>query len=47
MTFYAADSALDQWSVSTMVTSNLPVICERSMYGNNRARGTDSIGVGE
>lgn len=33
------------WNVSTMVTSNEPVIAERAMYGNGRAWGHDSIGV--
>jgi len=45
MTFNVADSAPGQWSVSTQVTSDKPVIAERSMYGNNRAWGTDSIGA--
>ncbi|MBU4179548.1 MAG: hypothetical protein KJ625_06375, partial [Actinobacteria bacterium] len=44
-TFYAADTVPEQWSVSTMVTSDAPVIAERSMYGNNRTWGHDSIGV--
>ncbi|MBU4403374.1 MAG: hypothetical protein KJ907_11660, partial [Actinobacteria bacterium] len=46
-TFYAADTVPEQWSVSTMVTSDAPVIAERSMYGNNRTWGHDSIGVME
>jgi len=36
-----------RWSVSTKVTSDEPVIAERSMYGNNRKWATESIGVGQ
>ncbi len=32
-------------SVSTKVTSNVPVICERAVYWNNRQGGHDSIGA--
>jgi len=46
-TLYAADTVPSDWSVSTKVTSDIPVIAERSMYGNNRSWGTDSIGVTE
>ena len=35
----------DTWSVSTMVSSNKPVIAERAMYWENRQGGHDSIGV--
>lgn len=35
----------NQWSVSTKVTADSPVIAERSMYWNNRQVGHDSIGV--
>ena len=45
MTFYVADSVADCWDVSTMVTSDEPVIAERSMYGNGRTWGHDSIGT--
>ncbi|MHB8896222.1 MAG: DUF5719 family protein [Candidatus Geothermincolia bacterium] len=44
-TFFVADTVPSQWSVSTKVTSDKPVIAERAMYGNNRSWGTDSIGV--
>ncbi len=44
-TFFAADSVPDQWSVSTQVTSDRPVIAERSVYGNARAWAHDSIGA--
>jgi hypothetical protein len=44
-TFNVADYVPNTWSVSTQVTSAQPVIAERSMYGNNRQWGTDSIGA--
>lgn len=44
-TIYAADVVPGTWDVSAKVTSDQPVIVERSMYGNNKAWGTDSIGV--
>ncbi|MBN1289032.1 MAG: C39 family peptidase [Actinobacteria bacterium] len=47
MTFFVGDTVADTWSVSTKVESDLPVIAERSMYGNNRTWGHDSIGVTE
>lgn len=31
--------------VSTALTSSQPIVCERSVYWNNRIEGTDSIGV--
>ncbi|PKQ28788.1 MAG: hypothetical protein CVT63_01035 [Candidatus Anoxymicrobium japonicum] len=34
-----------EWSVSTKVTANHPVICERSVYWGNRTGGTNSIGA--
>jgi hypothetical protein len=40
-----ADSVKDEWSVSTKVTADNPVIAERSVYWNNRIEGHDSIGV--
>jgi hypothetical protein len=40
-----ADAAPGQWSVSTMVTSDEPVVAERAMYGNNRQWAHDSIGA--
>ncbi len=45
MTFNVADSVPDEWSVSTVVSSNRPVIAERSMYGNGRTWGHDSVGA--
>ncbi len=48
-TFFVADTVPNQWSVSTMVTSDNPVIAERAVYGSTasgtRTWGTDSIGV--
>ena len=45
MTFNVADTVAGQWSVSTQVSANKPVIAERSMYGNNRQWGHDSVGA--
>ncbi len=45
LSFNVAASVADAWSVSTEVTSDLPVVAERSMYGPGRAWGTDSIGA--
>ncbi|MHB8895555.1 MAG: DUF5719 family protein, partial [Candidatus Geothermincolia bacterium] len=44
-TVNVADAVPGEWSVSTVVSSDQPVIAERSMYGGNRNWGTDSIGV--
>jgi len=44
-TFNVADAVPGEWSVSTMVTSNVPVVAERSMYWGNRKGGHDSVGV--
>ncbi|MHB8894006.1 MAG: DUF5719 family protein [Candidatus Geothermincolia bacterium] len=44
-TFNVADTVPNDWSVSTKVTSNAPVIAERAVYGNNRTWGHDSVGV--
>ena len=43
-TFFVADTVPNQWSVSTTVTSDKPVIAERSMYGDGRTWGHDSLG---
>jgi len=40
-----ADTISDEWSVSTEVTSDVPVVCERSVYWGERIGGHDSIGV--
>jgi hypothetical protein len=40
-----SDYVPNTWSVSTQVTAQQPVVAERSMYGNNRTWGTDSIGA--
>ncbi|MBK5093972.1 MAG: peptidase S8, partial [Actinobacteria bacterium] len=40
-----ADTVKDEWSVSTRVTANNPVVVERSCYWNNRKGGHESIGV--
>jgi Papain family cysteine protease/IPT/TIG domain/Family of unknown function (DUF5719) len=44
-TFNVADTVPGQWEVSTRVTADRPVFAERAMYGNNRAWGSESIGV--
>jgi len=36
---------LTDWDVSTLVTSDRPVVAERAMYGGNRAWAHDSVGV--
>jgi len=46
-TVNVADNLPNQWSVSTLVTSDAPVIAERAMYGNHRQWAHDSIGVSE
>jgi uncharacterized membrane protein len=45
MTFNVADSVPGEWSVSTQVSANKPVIAERAVYGNNRTWGHDSVGA--
>ena len=44
-TLNAAASVGQTWDVSTKVASDQPVVAERSMYGNSRTWGTNSIGV--
>ena len=44
-TISVADTVNNVWSVSTLVSSDIPVIAECSMYGNNKTWATDSIGV--
>lgn len=44
-TVYAGDTVKDSFNLSALITSDIPVIAERSMYGNDRLWGTDSIGV--
>ncbi len=48
-TFNVSDAVMDTWSVSTTVTSDVPVIAERAMYWNTpavkRQAAHDSIGV--
>ncbi len=44
-TFFVSDTAPNQWSVSTKVSADRPVIAERSMYGNGRTWGHDSVGA--
>jgi len=48
-TVNVADTVAGEWSVSTKVTSDIPVICERAVYwnsseGTRRQAATDSIG---
>ena len=40
-----ADTVPNEWSVSTRVTADQPIIVERSCYWNNRKGGHESIGV--
>ena len=44
-TFEVAKNVPGAWEVSTRVTSDQPVVVERSLYGNSRTWATDSIGV--
>jgi Peptidase_C39 like family/Family of unknown function (DUF5719) len=44
-TLFVADTVPNEWSVSTKVTANMPVIAERAMYGGGRTWGHDSAGV--
>ena len=44
-TFEVAKNVPGAWEVSTRITSDQPVVVERSLYGNNRTWATDSIGV--
>jgi len=44
-TFNVADKVPNQWSVSTRVDSDQPVVAERATYGNNRTIATESIGT--
>lgn len=41
---WLANSYVTSWSVSTMVSSDQPVVAERAMYGDNRTWAHDSIG---
>jgi hypothetical protein len=43
-TFNVADSVPNVWEVSTKVTSDKPVVAERSVYSSTRIWGHDSIG---
>jgi C1A family cysteine protease len=40
-----ADTVPGNWNVSTMVSSDVPVVAERAVYWNNRIEGHDSVGV--
>src|SRR5450756_1113507 len=40
-----ADTVPNEWSVSTTVTADEPVIAERAVYWNNRIEGHESIGA--
>ncbi len=44
-TINVADSVKDTWSVAAFVTCDIPVIVERSTYGNGRTWASDSIGA--
>jgi hypothetical protein len=43
--FNVAATVPNAWSVSTKILSNMPVVAEPSMYGQDRTWGHDSIGV--
>jgi IPT/TIG domain len=45
MTFFVADTVNNEWSVSTRVTADSPVVAERAMYGNGRTWAHESIGA--
>ena len=45
VTFNVGDTVPGEWSVSTRVSSNVPVVAERAMYGNRRTFGHDSVGA--
>jgi Family of unknown function (DUF5719) len=45
MSIRPADTVPNTWDVSTKVTSNLPIVAERSMYWANRREGHNSIGI--
>ncbi len=45
--FHVADTVPNTWSVSTKVTSDQPVVVERSVYWSNRLEGHNSEGVTE
>ncbi|MFH1150974.1 MAG: carboxypeptidase-like regulatory domain-containing protein [Actinomycetota bacterium] len=45
MTFNVADTCPDRWDVSTMVSSDLSIIAERSVYGPDQVYATESIGA--
>jgi len=42
---YNVSEYVQSYNVSTKVTASGNIVCERAMYGNNRAWGHDSIGV--
>jgi hypothetical protein len=44
-TVNVASGAPEEWSVSTRVTSDNPVIAERAVYWNSRSEGHDSVGT--
>jgi len=44
-TYKVEDTVDNAWDISTKVKSNKPVIAERSMYGNGRQWGHESIGT--
>ena len=39
------DEYLPASEVSTRITADVPIICERAVYFNNRSGGTDSLGI--
>jgi len=45
MTTNVGDTVSNNYSVSTTVTCDQPIVAERAMYWNNRAGGHDSVGV--
>ncbi|MBU1670815.1 MAG: hypothetical protein KKF41_05305 [Actinobacteria bacterium] len=44
-TYFMGDWVPEEWEVSTLVESDVPIIAERSMYWSNRSAGHNSIGA--
>jgi nitrogen fixation protein FixH len=45
MSFSVADTLSNNWSVSTKVTGDQPIIAERAVYWNSRIEGSESVAV--
>jgi len=46
-TYNAAVHVPGEWEVSTKVESDIPIVAERAVYGNNRVWAHDSVGASE